>query len=126
MRHAGQKLQQRARPFGKLKTIQQLVADAGGMTAHHVTDMQFGHFIVAHVHHRIALVAQSGDDALLFVIALGELNTRKDMGVPGVGVAVIEFGNGCLLYTSCFFRRFRLPRPPAIAVGVGLSVSEIR
>ena len=57
-----------------------------------MTDVQFGHFVVAEVEGPQAMRLQRGDQGRTLLPAL-HLHADKDHGVFGIGIAVIEFGD---------------------------------
>src|SRR5690606_25024474 len=53
-----EKVEQRTGALGELEAQHHLVADVCGMTAHHMTSVQFGQFIIGQVEYRKTLFTQ--------------------------------------------------------------------
>ena len=91
--HVGQKVEQGPRAFREFKPEQTFVRNLGP-AAHHVANMQFRHFIVGEIHHRVTALLQFLNDGGPLRLPLAELDARKDMGLGVIGIAVVELGNG--------------------------------
>ena len=65
--------QEGARPFRELEAQDALVREADGAPADHVADVQLGRFIVAHVHHAVAVGGETFEQA--FALGGGEDRT---------------------------------------------------
>src|SRR5438874_1231203 len=63
-----------------------------GMTADHVTDVQFGHFVSAEVESAHTMRLQGGNQGGTLVSAL-HLHAYKDHGLFRMRIPIIEFGN---------------------------------
>ncbi|RMW23417.1 hypothetical protein ALO97_05610 [Pseudomonas syringae pv. tagetis] len=90
---AVEKVEQRARPLRELETQHHLIVDALGMPADHVTDVQFGQFIVGQVQHRKTLAGQAGDQRAARVVLRMGLHADENVGFTVGVVAVVEFGD---------------------------------
>ena len=90
--HAGEEIHQRARPFGKFKTVENFVVDLRRMPAHQMADMQLGHFVIGQIKRGIAIAAQLFDQ-LERLGARGDLDADIYLRIAGVVIAIVEFGN---------------------------------
>src|SRR4030095_13168500 len=90
--HARQKVQERPRAFGKLEAIQEFMGSVWGMTTNHVTDVQFGHFVIAEVESVHAMRLEGGNQSRTLLPAL-YLHTHEDHGLFRISITIIEFGN---------------------------------
>ncbi len=78
--HATQKLDQGARAFRKLKTIELFVYDVCA-SSNHVSNMQARHVVAGKIRHRKAVILEPGQDYFLFLQSILECNADKQMGV---------------------------------------------
>src|SRR5262249_17909813 len=76
----------------KLKAVQELMVGVWGMTADHVTDVQFGHFVIAEVESVHAMRLQGGNQGRTLLPAL-HLYAHEDHGLFRISITIIEFGN---------------------------------
>ena len=90
--HPVQEVHQRTRTFGKFKTIDHLVPGLWRVTAHQMTDVRLGHFIVGQIERCVTMLAQLIDE-LQRLCARANLHPDKYVRFLVVVEAVIEFGN---------------------------------
>src|SRR6056297_1184368 len=91
--HRVEKAGQSTGALRELEAQQPLVGQSAGAAAHHVANVQLGHFVVGEVLDRVALRAQLGHETVLLGAALAEFQTHEDMGFSSVAVSVVELGD---------------------------------
>src|SRR5690606_20347435 len=89
---ATEKVEQGAGALGEFEAVHHLVAGGGHPPPHHVANMYFGHLVVGHVRHRVAVAAQGGHQVVPVPIGF-HLHTDEDMGLGGVAHTVVELGD---------------------------------
>ena len=75
-----EKVQQSARPLGKLEPEQLFVLHLGRMPADHVPDMQLGRLVVGQVDHLEPLPEQLLDQLRPFDVAISQLDATEHLG----------------------------------------------
>ena len=63
------------------------------MAAHHMTDMQLGHFVVGKIRYGITLLFKIINQVFMVLAVPGNLNTDKNLRFSVIRKAVVEFGN---------------------------------
>ncbi len=88
-----EEVEQRTRSLGELKTQHHFVHNLGRATTDHVTDVQFGQFVVGQVQHREPLFGQTGEQLAARIVFRVRLYANENVRFAAGVVAIIEFGD---------------------------------
>ena len=103
-----QEAQQRPGALGELEAVQHLVAGQQRASAHQVAQVRLGQIVVGQVQGLEAGRAQPvGDPPGL--LAAADLDAHVDMGLVGIGNAVVELGDGMTAHQSAELQEAAAP-----------------
>src|SRR4051794_18046641 len=93
--HVREEIHERARPLGKLETVEHLRAALGRVAADQMAHVELRELVVGEIGRAHAVAVQARDEALR-LLAARDRDAEEDVRLALLRIAVVEFGDALL------------------------------